>query len=176
MAGRGLRLYHFTSEGNWQSIDAAGEIISLAERTLRDPESRPLEWSYPGEPDQDDWLERFVEVHEGSVWLTDHHLPPLGRGWPIRIEVQVSDARRWRRYACKLGVPSSFAGTLGEDSDNEQGRYYVVERSIPRAEWVVVERLPTEVVDMSRAGLAHLLRTFPAPEVLWRREPQGQAA
>lgn len=133
------RLFHLTAECWWELIDLDGEIVSLAEKVRRDPRfpAPPYNSKFPH------WEQRVDEL----VWLTTN--PTARQEWQadqpkgaVRIELRVEDARPWKHYARDEGFPPEYLRLLARSGGNH-GEWYVVERPIPRAEWVVVERTTT---------------------------------
>ena len=62
----------------------------------------------------------------------------------VRITVEVDDAQSWISWAKRHGINRKWLHTMtkGREADS----WYVVERAIPRDQWVAVERLDEECV------------------------------
>ncbi|MER5467199.1 hypothetical protein [Streptomyces sp. NPDC002685] len=114
-----MLLYHFTDAEHWQAIRASGELRAT---WPRDPEDMPE-------------VPRTVHL---SNCPDPASLPGKFSALPIRIAVDVPDGEthRWVPWA-RGQLPPGAAETLtstrfGGDPD----AWYVVERSLPAAEWV----------------------------------------
>ncbi|MFD9651742.1 hypothetical protein [Streptomyces mirabilis] len=124
-----MLLYHFTNAEGWEGIVASGEIHA---RWPRDPNDMPE-------------LPRTAHL---SISPDPASLPGKFSALPIRIAVEVADTEAhqwvpWARGHLPPGAVETLTSTrFGGDPD----AWYVVERSLPAAEWVeavdLVARVP----------------------------------
>ena len=121
-----MLLYHYTTSFHMHSIEAEG-VLRLTDAVLQPTASKG--------PDQ-------------VVWLSDD--PTWRQGWQqgsafdkseVRIVVDVPDAKKWRKWARDHGSPRWWMQVLERVGGGHKPglHWFVVERPIPRAEWVRIE-------------------------------------
>ncbi|MDT0467053.1 DUF6207 family protein [Streptomyces gibsoniae] len=122
-------LYHFTDVESWDSIVASGEIQA---RWPRDPDDMPE-------------IPRTVHL---SISPDPASLPGKFSALPIRIAVEGPDieAHQWVPWSWGHLPPRAAETLTSARFGGDPDAWYVVERSLPAAEWVeavdLVARVP----------------------------------
>ncbi|MFE7837459.1 hypothetical protein ACFU53_15895 [Streptomyces sp. NPDC057474] len=123
-----MLLYHFTDAEHWAGILAAGEIRA----------------TWPRDPDDMPELRRTVHLSDNPDPAS---LPAKLDVRQIRIALDVSDGEvhRWVSWAWDHLPPGAAEALTSTRLGGDPDAWYVVERSLPLAEWVEAVDLVSQV-------------------------------
>ena len=127
-----MKLYHFASAGRLAQIMDDG-YLKVTESNM----SRTREHAGPD-----------------VVWLTsdpDPSAQPWKSGAPVdktavrfTVDVPKREAQRWRGWATRRGIDPRWLKNIAASGGS--GRWYVIERPVPRAEWIEIVHTATGAI------------------------------